>query len=61
MIIDLRVQNTFGQRLLQRVEQAILIENLLRIAAIQKLVQRVFSDCHSRPPSAPLWPRTQDS
>jgi hypothetical protein len=50
MIIDLGAQNTFGRRLLQFVEQAVLIENLLRIAAIQKLVQRVFPDCHSALP-----------
>ena len=61
MIVDLGVQNTFGQRLLQLVEQAVLIENLLRIAAIQKLVQRVFPDRPRHPPSALLWPRTQDS
>jgi hypothetical protein len=52
VIVDLGVQNTFGQRLLQLVESAVLIENLLRIAAIQKLVQRVFPDCHRRTPSA---------
>jgi hypothetical protein len=43
MIIDLGAQNTFGRRLLQFVEQAVLIENLLRIAAIQKLVPACLS------------------
>ena len=61
MIVDLSVQHTLRQSLLQLVEQAILIENLLRIAAIQKLIQSVFLDRHNRPPSASLWPRTQDS
>ena len=61
VIVDLSVQNTLGQRLLQCVEKPILVENLLRIAAVQKLIQSVFLDCHNRPPSASLWPRTQDS
>ena len=61
VIVDLGVQNALGQRLLQLVKKAVLVENLLRIAAVQKVIQSLFLDCHMRPPSASLWPRTQDS
>ena len=60
VIVDLSVQNTLRQRLLQLVEKAVLVENLLRIAAVQKVIQCLFLDCHMRPPSASLWPRTQE-
>jgi hypothetical protein len=61
VIFNLSVQNALGQRLLQLVKKAVLVENLLRVAAVQKLIQSLFLDCHMRPPSASLWPRTQDS
>ena len=32
MIVDLRVQDTLGQRLLQLVEKAVLVENLWRVS-----------------------------
>ena len=46
MLVELGVQNPLGQRLLQLVDQPILIEYVLRIAASQKLVQQVFLDRH---------------
>jgi hypothetical protein len=61
MIVDLGVQNALGQRLLQLVEKPVLVENLLRVAPSQKLIQGVLLDRNKRPPSASLWPRTQDS
>jgi hypothetical protein len=32
-----------------------------RVTPRQQTVQGVFLDCHMRPPSASLWPRTEDS
>src|SRR4051812_12818684 len=61
MVVEFGVENTLGKRLLQLVEKPVLVENLFRVTAVQKLVQGVFLDRHKRPPSASLWPRTQDS
>src|SRR5664279_5709120 len=61
MIVQLGVENPLRQSLLQLVEQAILVENILRVAVRKKLVKRALADSHHRPPSASLWPRTQDS
>ena len=61
MVVEFGVENTLGKRLLQLVEKPVLVEDLFRVTAVQKLVQGVFLDRHKRPPSASLWPRTQDS
>src|SRR5829696_9208615 len=61
MVVEFGVENTLGKRLLQLVEKPVLVENLFRVTAVQKLVQGVFLDRHKRPPSASLWPRTLDS
>jgi hypothetical protein len=62
VLVELGIQNPFRQRLLQLVDQSILVEYLLRIAAGQQLVQQVFLDCHMMLPRLPsLWPHTQDS
>ncbi len=39
MLVELGIENALGKRLLQLVNQAILVENVLRITAGQKLVQ----------------------
>jgi hypothetical protein len=39
MLVELGIKNPLGQRLLQLVDQPILIEYVLRVAASQKLVQ----------------------
>jgi hypothetical protein len=44
MIVDLGIQNPLSQRLLQLVEQPVLVENLLRVAPRQKLIQGVLLD-----------------
>src|SRR4051794_25988023 len=56
MVVEFGVENTLGKRLLQLVEKPVLVENLFRVTAVQKLVQGVFLDRHKRPPSASLWP-----
>src|ERR687897_58975 len=61
MVVEFGVENRLGKRLLQLVEKPVLVENLFRVTAVQKLVQGVFLDRHKRPPSASLWPRTQNS
>src|SRR4051794_20420756 len=55
MVVEFGVENTLGKRLLQLVEKPVLVENLFRVTAVQKLVQGVFLDRHKRPPSASLW------
>ena len=62
VLVELGVQNPLRQRLLQFVDQPILVEYILRIAAGQKLVQQVFLDCHMMLPCLPsVWPHTQSS
>ena len=57
VMIHLRVQRPLGQRLLQLVQQAVLLERRLRIRAGQQLVQklignnRLFASCHTMSPS----------
>ena len=60
MLVELRIQNTLSQRLLQFVKQTVLGKDLLGIASRKQLVQRTLLDCHSSPPPASLWPCTQD-
>jgi hypothetical protein len=62
MLVELGVQNALRQRLLRFVNQPILVENVLRIAAGQKLVQDVLFDSHLMLPRfSSSWPHTQDS
>jgi len=61
VIVQLGVENPLRQGLLQLIEKPILRKDGLRVSSLQKLIQRVLLDRHSRPPSARLWPRTQDS
>src|SRR5579863_3023382 len=62
MLVELGIQDSLRQRLLQFVNQPVFIEYILRIAAGQKLVQQVFLDCHMMLLCLPsLWPHTQDS
>ena len=62
MMIHLGVQNPFGQRLLQIVEQAIRVEGRLGIGASQQLVEdgvrntRFFASRHGRAPLLPSCP-----
>src|SRR3954464_1976903 len=48
MVFEFGVENTLGKRLLQLVEKPVLVENLFRVTAVQKLVQGVFLDRHKR-------------
>jgi len=61
MIVKLGAQNPLGQSLLQLVKQAVFRKHRLRVSPIQKLIQGVLLDRHTRPPSARLWPPTQNS
>lgn len=59
MMIHLRAQSPLGQRLLQRVQQTILVERDLRVGAGQQLVEpclrddKLFAPCHTMLPSFP--------
>jgi hypothetical protein len=56
MLVELRIQNTLSQRLLQFVKQTVLGKDLLGIASRKQLVQRTLLDRYSSPPPASLWP-----
>ena len=63
VMIDLGVQNPLGQRLLQLIQQAILLKCRLRVRPGQQLIQQLignnrwFPSCHTMPPQFPsLWP-----
>jgi hypothetical protein len=59
MMIDLGVQRPLGQRLLQLVQQAVLLKRALRVRSSQKLIpqlignSRWFPSCHT---GSPLFP-----
>jgi hypothetical protein len=46
MLVELGIQDSLRERLLKLINQPILIEDVLRIAASQKLIQQVFLDRH---------------
>jgi hypothetical protein len=47
VLVQLAVQNTFRQRLLQVVKQPVLAENLVRITVPKQLVQKLLVDSHA--------------
>jgi hypothetical protein len=62
VLVELGIQNPLRQRLLQLVNQTVLVEYVLRIASSKKLVQKVLLDSHVmllRFRSS--WPPTLDS
>jgi hypothetical protein len=63
MMIDLGVQRSLGQSLLQLVQQALFVKRRLGVRSSQKLIQKrignnqMFVSCHTMSPSlASLWP-----
>ena len=61
MIVQLRRQNPVRQGLLQLVNKPVLGENSPWVTPCKQLIQCVLLDDHMRPPSASLWPRTQNN